>query len=288
MILDYRSVSYTYDLRTEALSHLSASFGPGIHLLLGPNGAGKSTMLKVGAGLLDPSEGKCFLDKEVMSCHDPHAVKQVFLLTDSMRLPLATIGEMVRYHAPFYSGFSAEALERNLSAFGLSSDTRLDNLSLGNRHKANVAYALALGTETLMLDEPANGLDMASKEALTSLLVATAEDREVCIIVATHTVQEMRNIFDTVTILNHGSVAFAAPVGEIMEQLAFVNNPSRLPEAIFYKEGIDGPNQIVPVSDGLYTPVDYRLLYLAATAEDGGFRLPDNSCVINSSPEFDV
>lgn len=95
---------------------------PGLHLLLGPNGAGKSTMLKVGAGLLDPQDGACRLDAEIMACHDPHAVKNVFMLSEELRLPLSTLGEMAELHAPFYPNFSEEALRSNLEAFGQNVD----------------------------------------------------------------------------------------------------------------------------------------------------------------------
>lgn len=266
MVLDFKNVSFSYDRHTCALDKVSIKFEQGVHLLLGPNSAGKSTLLKIGAGLLEPQIGKCYLDKEVMACHDPHAVKHVFMLSDSMHFPLPTIADMARLHAPFYPNFSAEVLDRNLKAFSLSPDMRLADLSLGNRRKAHAAYVLALGTEVLLLDEPANGLDMASKEVLTSLIVETADRGGASIIVATHTVQEMRNIFDTVTILNIGHIALSASIPHIMDSVAFISDPVRRPDALFFKEGIDGPNQIVPASEALETPVDFRLLYLAATS----------------------
>lgn len=266
MTLDFQNVTFSYSPLSLALDRVSATFGPGLHLLLGPNGAGKSTLLKVGAGLLDPSEGACFLDKEVMACHDPHAVRHIFFLSDDMTFPLPSLAQMVALHAPFYPSFSPEALARNLDAFGLTADMRLEDLSLGNRRKAHVAYALALGTEVLMLDEPANGLDMASKDVLTSFLFSAADEGDRSIVVATHTVQEMRNIFDSVTILNCGQIVLSASVGEIMDSLSFISDPIRHPEAIFFRDGVDGPNQILPASAGCPTAVDFRLLYLAATA----------------------
>jgi len=274
MSLCYDNVIFSYDGREPALCDVCAEFAPGLHLLLGPNGAGKSTMLRIAAGVLDPQDGACRLDGENMACHDPHAVKKVFMLGDDLHFPLSTMAEMADRHAPFYPNFSEEALRANLDAFGLKMSTVLEDLSPGNRRKANVAYALALGTEVLLLDEPANGLDIASKEALTALLVSSADacpDR--CVIISTHTVQELRNLFDTVTILRRGRVIVSHSVSEITEKLAFVNKPVCRPDALFYKEGLDGPNQIVPNVDGIETPVDFRLLYLAAT-ELPNFRIP--------------
>lgn len=287
MTLDFKNITYSYDGLALALDDVSVVFGPGLHLLLGPNGAGKSTLLKAGAGLLDPRSGKCFLEKEVMACHDPHAVKHVFLLSDSMCFPLPTIADMAKLHAPFYPRFSAEALQRNLDAFSLSDTMRIDNLSPGNRRKANVAYALALGTEILMLDEPANGLDMASKDILTSMLVAAAEDGERTIIVATHTIQEMRNIFDSVTILREGRMAFSASVADIMDCVAFISAPTKAPDALFFREGVDGPNQIVPADDMAQTDPDLRLLYLAVTSSEG-FTLPNRNISELQNPDSQI
>ena len=52
------NLTYRYRKGAEALTDVSASIGPGIHLLLGENGAGKTTLLHVMAGLLYPSSGR--------------------------------------------------------------------------------------------------------------------------------------------------------------------------------------------------------------------------------------
>lgn len=266
MELRFDNLSYTYRKgNTNALEGIDACFTAGIHLLLGPNGAGKSTMLKVAAGLLVPQSGKCFLDKEVMACHSPHAVKNIFLLEDDCRFPLSTINEMVRRHAPFYVNFSREILDVALSTFGMSGDEPLAEMSLGDRHKANVAYVLAMNTPVLLLDEPANGLDMLAKQNLSKLLARFSDDR--CIIVATHTVQEMRNLFDSVTILNHGRVIVNASTDLITERLAFISDTTVKDEALGYYPTVDGPNQVVPNDGSFDTPIDYTLLFLAAIGD---------------------
>lgn len=261
-------LSYSYFKGRPVLTDVNASFGPGVHLLLGPNGAGKTTLLRLMAGLLRPAAGFCDLDGQGAAYHQPHFLKEMFLLTDNAELPLDTIRDMVRIHAPFYPNFSRELLDEGLSLFGMTGDERLQNLSLGDRHKANVAYALALGTRVLLLDEPANGLDITSKKALTRLIADTmARDDERCIIVATHTVQEMRNLFDSVTVLNHGEVVLNVATYIISERLSFIGDSVCRPDAFYFEPSFDGPSQVVPNTDGRETPIDFILLYNAAVGD---------------------
>ncbi len=260
------NVTYAYRKGRNALRELTAELGPGIHLVLGPNGAGKTTMLRLVAGLLVPQEGECCIDSDDVANHSPRTIKDVFLLEEQTEYPLTTVNEMAQRHGRFYARFSRDTLEGALAAFGMDGNEPLAGMSLGSRHKANVAYALALGTRVLLLDEPANALDMASKQTLTSLIAkAMMDDEERTIIVATHTVQEMRNLFDTVTVVDHGKAVINASTADIAERLAFINDPRERDDALVFVPNLDGPTQVVPNGEGLETPIDYTLLYLAAT-----------------------
>lgn len=167
------NLTYRYRKGAEALTDVSASIGPGIHLLLGENGAGKTTLLHVMAGLLYPSSGECLIDGEDASRRLPSELSRMFFLGDNMPFPAKTINEMSRIHAVFYPGFDPVQLQENLKSFGLTGDEPIAKMSLGNRHKSQVAYALALRTDILLLDEPANGLDISAKQALQSMLPPT-------------------------------------------------------------------------------------------------------------------
>lgn len=268
-MLKIEDITFGYRKGQKALIDVSAEFGAGIHLLLGPNGAGKTTLFRIIAGLLTPQKGECLYGKEATLYHSPHAIKEIFLLTDDCKFPLNNINEMAKLHAPFYPNFSKDFLGDALWAFGMTGEERLSDLSLGNRHKAQVAYALALGTKVLMLDEPANGLDMTSKKKLTTLLNRAMDvDEQRCIVIATHTVQEMRNLFESVTILNHGRIVLNDSISKITERLAFINDNHPHIDALYYENSIEGPTQIVPNDGRCETSVDFSLLFAAATGQN--------------------
>ena len=73
-------------------------------------------------------------------------------------------------HSRFYPTFSQETFEENLHDFRLTGHENFNQLSLGLRHKSLLAYVLALGVDVLLLDEPANGLDIDSKKTLRNML----------------------------------------------------------------------------------------------------------------------
>ena len=85
-------------------------------------------------------------------------------------MPADTISTLARLHGRvFYPRFDSAMLDENLAAFGINPSIPLSSMSLGQR-KAIAAYALALRADILLLDEPANGLDIGSRDILRSLM----------------------------------------------------------------------------------------------------------------------
>ncbi len=273
-MINIDNLTFSYRRGFEAIKDVTVAFNPGIHLLLGPNGSGKTTLLNLMAGLLVPQEGWVLLDDFKTSLHNPRVIKQIFYLPEDTRFPLDTINEMVRYHSVFYPRFSRETLYRNLAAFGMTGDEKLKEMSLGTMKKANLAYAIALGTEVLLLDEPANALDIGSKQRLTTMIAEAADDNRY-IFVATHTVQEMAHLFDSVTILKQGELVLSAATCDLEARLAFVTDSVARPDAIYTDSDLSGNRMILPNDGTMETMIDFYLLYSAATS-------PDNSLLIST------
>lgn len=262
-------VSYSYHKKgVPALSEVSAQIGEGIHLMLGENGAGKTTLLHVMAGLLFPRAGRCLIDTVPVSSRRPEVMEQVFFLAEDMRLGAKTVREFARIHAPFYPTFSAKVLDGCLAAFGLSGDEKLKNLSLGNRKKSNIAYAMSLQTPILLLDEPANGLDIESKKALQQIF-ATYVRPDQTVVVSTHTVWDLKNLFDGVIVLNRSHLVLAKPLSQIVERVAFVTSLEEPQDALYKEMEVSGWHGIVPNEGNGDSDIDFTLLYSALRSEKG-------------------
>lgn len=246
-----------------ALNGVNAVVGPGIHLLLGENGAGKTTLLHLIDGLLSPTEGKCLINGGPANLRLPSVLSKIFYLGAGMPLPAVSIAEMVRVHAIFYPRFSADVLQQNLKEFGLNDSTPFSAMSMGSRQKATVAYALALQTPILLLDEPATGLDIQSKQTLQTMLARCTEPDQT-VIISTHTIADLQNLYDSLLVLNKGHLLLAMSVDSILEKIAFVSTTSNPDSEVLYSSRHLSANRCIIANDGtLVSEIDYQLLYMA-------------------------
>lgn len=258
------NLSYAYRNRKDfyAINDMTADITPGIHLLLGENGAGKTTLLHLIAGLLIPADPEqCLVDGMAPGRRDPALMQHIFFVSDDMKFPFPTINEMVRLHAPFFPAFDHEMLRRNLETFGMNGDEPIDSFSLGNRKKAILAYALALRPTVLLLDEPANGLDITAKQLILSLMSECIDESQT-VILSTHTVADFMQLFDSVILLSAGRLILNMPVWEIVERLDFVTETMPPADAIYIEQYFGRFRAIVPRRPGSpLTDIDYLLLY---------------------------
>lgn len=261
-MLTFNNLSYSYSRKFHALKGLTGNVRPGICLLLGENGAGKTTLLKLATGSLLPSEGTIEFDGNDIAKRSPEVLNKVFFLPDKYEIPFRNINAMARYHAPFFCNFNAESLAQNLADFNLTGKEKVSALSLGNAHKSFLAYALALHTDLLLLDEPANGLDIDSKRQLRHMLSRCVADDQT-VIISTHTISDLEMLYDSVIVLHHGQLLLNAPVELISEKLSFVVGPVPAVNALYTEQSGGSFRSIIPANIPCETAVDFELLYLA-------------------------
>lgn len=259
-------LTYRYNRHTEALSDVSARINPGICLVLGQNGAGKTTLLNLCSGGIFPTGGTVHFDSENPSLRQPSTLSRIFFLPSEYCSPFRNINDAAEYHAPFYPRFSRLYFEENLMAFGLTGKEKLRSLSLGMLHKANIAFALALRPELLLLDEPANGLDINSKKELRRM-VSRCVDEEQTVLISTHTVADLEVLYDSVLLLDHGHVLLNASTAAIADSLAFVKSSEPLPQALYIENDCGAFRMILPSDGTEQTNIDYELLYSALLSE---------------------
>lgn len=263
-MIQLHNISYTYRHGIEAIVNASGEIGHGIHLLLGENGAGKTTLLHIISGLLYPSSGKCLINETNVDKRLPSTMQQIFLLTDDMQFPGRTINELRDIHATFYPRFNPEMLAENLAAFGMNGNEKLSKLSLGTRRKALIAYVISLRTQIILLDEPANGLDITAKKILRRMLARCVGDDQT-VIVSTHTIWDLKDLFDSLLVISHGRLLVNRPTWEIAESLSFAASPLPFTEALYQEQEAGLFRAILPYSPDTtsYTDVDFNLLYSA-------------------------
>lgn len=221
LLVDNLSYSYPGRHSRKVLDRFSLHLSPGnICGLLGPNGAGKSTLFYLIAGLLTPSSGKIEYNGMTPRRRSVPFLSDIFLVPEELELPPMRLSEYVSINSPFYPRFSQAVMSRCLEMFELAPDIHLGRLSMGQRKKAFMSFALACNTSLMLMDEPANGLDIPGKSAFRRAVVENMTD-ERTIIISTHQVHDIDRIIDHVVVTGPERVALNTSVSDIASRLLF-------------------------------------------------------------------
>ena len=265
-MLSFSNVSFTYGRRgKEVLSGLSLDFEEnGIYGILGKNGTGKSTMLYLAAGLLRPKGGNVTTEGVPTQSRRPETLRELFLVPEEFDLPEVSLRTYVQLNAPFYPTFREDILARCLKSFELGDDLNIGRLSMGQKKKVYISFALAAGTKYLLMDEPTNGLDIPSKKVFREVIAREMTEERVMII-STHQVRDVEQLIDHVVIVNEGTVMLNASTAEIESRLRFEQRAvgSDLSDALFVQQTMRGIELICPNSGNDETPIDLELLFNA-------------------------
>ena len=252
---------FGYSRRREVFTDLSLRLDRGhIHGLLGCNGVGKSTLLKLFCGLLRAGRGRIEVDGADPARRSVGLLSRMVFLPEELELPSLTAARYARLNAPFYPDFSTEEFDRYCDAFETDRSVSLGRLSMGQRKKAYIAFALACNTPVLLLDEPTNGLDIPSKVTFRRLLANCATpDRT--IVISTHQVREVENLIDYVTVCDAKGVVLSASTELLTRRLRF---GAAGPRAFYTEPGLGGALGVEENRDGSESRLDLELLFNAS------------------------
>lgn len=197
-IIRLERVSYEYEENRMALKNVSLKIIPGERIaVLGSNGAGKSTFFLCCNGILKPTEGELYLDREKIEWKKPQirklrqAVGLVFQEADH-QLIAGTVEEEVSF-GPMNLKLSLSDVRKRVD--GAIQDMDLDGyrqrapheLSGGEKKRVTIADVLSMGPRLLLLDEPASSLDPANERLLEQNLEQLSA-QGISLAVATHDV----------------------------------------------------------------------------------------------------
>ncbi|MBQ5353612.1 MAG: ABC transporter ATP-binding protein [Alistipes sp.] len=219
-MIQVNELTFSYPQKSNLFDNLSLRLPAGeIIGLLGRNGVGKSTLIKLLSSLLTPQQGViCFQGKAITRGAELYS--RLMVVPEEFTLPKVTVKSFVQHTAPLYPAFNQEQFDHYCNVLEVDCSAKFSDLSMGQRKKAYLAFALACNVELLLLDEPTNGLDITAKAALRSILAAYADESKT-IIISTHQAHDIENLVDRVVILEGGNVLINQSVAELQQLFGF-------------------------------------------------------------------
>ncbi|RZQ60806.1 ABC transporter ATP-binding protein [Amycolatopsis suaedae] len=190
--------------RTEALREVSLDVADGQFVsFVGASGCGKSTLLRLVDGLIPASEGSVLLGGSPVT--GPGNDRAMVFQEDRL-LPWRTIERNVVLGLEFQGQSKRDSLARarellQLTGIGKFGSAYPHELSGGMRQRANIARALAVDPDVLLMDEPFAALDGQTRELMQAELVRIWQDSRKTVLFVTHQVDEAVYLSDRIVVL---------------------------------------------------------------------------------------
>ena len=269
-MIEVENLSFSYGRRkSKVLEDFSMKLDKGsVYGLLGKNGTGKSTLLYLMAGLLRSQTGNVLYKGVDVKKRYPDTLQDMFLVPEEFALPNVSLKQYVKLNAPFYPNFSDELLNACLRDFDMNENIHLGELSMGQKKKAFMCFALATNTSLLMMDEPTNGLDIPSKSQFRKVIASGMSDDK-AVIISTHQVRDIDSLLDHVLIMDGSELLLNESVATICKMLYFAEQGMNEPTegALYVQPSVQGNSVILPNEYGEDSKLNLEVLFNDILAE---------------------
>ena len=198
--------------------------------IIGRSGAGKSVLLKIIIGLINPDEGKIFIDGEEITNYTEDEmnekvrikigmVYQYDALWDSM-----TIGENLKLGLKIKKSFSEEEMNKKVKeSLDMVEMPDIQNdypeeLSGGMKKRIAIARAIIMNPKYLIYDEPTTGLDPVLTNTIDNLIVKLNKEREITSLVISHDIGSAEKISHRIGMIHNGKIINICSADKLWEQ----------------------------------------------------------------------
>lgn len=188
----------------------SLKFRKGLNLVIGPNGSGKSTLLKIIAGFTFPNSGMVkYVLERGQHLQPTEAYGLLSYVAEDIRLPNIRVSELLRHFSR-----NRARIDGVMELMGLIPYARKKyyELSSGFRKRVQLAIALLMGADVIIMDEPFSNVDVLMIAPLKRLVRELSRDR--VLIITSHL--DLNLVPDTLTVLNQGNLVYHGPAENIM------------------------------------------------------------------------
>lgn len=188
----------------QALDDVTLTLEPGkIIGLCGPNGAGKTTLIKILTGLIKDYQGSVtILDHPVSA----YTKAKVAYLPDTIFLEeQMTAKKAKEFFSDMFDDFDLNRFDELMNHLQLDYNQPIASYSKGLKDKLQLALVLARNAEIYILDEPIAGVDPAARDLILQTIIKNYNP-SACMIIATHLINDVEQLFDQVIFLKQGKI----------------------------------------------------------------------------------
>lgn len=239
-----------------------------IYGLLGKNGTGKSTLLYLISGLLRPQHGTVKIDGVESRLRKADILSELFIVPEEFELPALSLDAYVKLNEPFYPNFNRDVLNKCLTDFELPLTMKLNELSMGQKKKVYMSFALASGARIMLMDEPTNGLDIPSKSQFRKVVAQNMTDDRT-VIISTHQVHDVEALLDHIVVVDHGRKLFDQSASDVCRRYCFAlrRQGESTGDAVYCEPSLQGTAVVTPRREGgEETALNLELLFDAIAA----------------------
>lgn len=215
-IVEFKSISKRF-AGIQALKSVTFSILPGeIHAIIGENGAGKSTLMNILAGIYEPDDGELIYQGEKTVFSSPLESKAAGIATVFQELKLCPnlnvlenifLGREIKQRGVFldWNKMRVQAKEK-ISLLGLNIDLKstVGDLSIAQKQLVEIAKAMFIDANLLILDEPTSSLSAKESDKLFKI-VRNLKAKGVTVIFISHRMEEIFMLSDRISVMNNGS-----------------------------------------------------------------------------------
>lgn len=183
--------------------------------ILGPNGSGKTTLIKILNGILTSSKGKGLIDGKSIGAGTKAVTS--YLPDRNFLYHWMNIEDSMNFYKDFYEDFNENKFNDLLKFMKLNKDMKVKSLSKGMHEKLNLSLVLARESKLYILDEPIAGVDPVARDQILKAIIENYRE-DSTMIITTHLVRDMENLFDQVVFLSEGEIVLKGDAEELREE----------------------------------------------------------------------
>ncbi|KRE67456.1 spermidine/putrescine ABC transporter ATP-binding protein [Paenibacillus sp. Soil750] len=181
--------------------------------IVGENGGGKSTLLKLIAGLLQPTGGSVTINGK--KAHRRISTIVSYLSDQDSTYAWFTVKEAIAYQAAQFPDFNVTKAEEIMVFMQLEPTVRIRDLSKGKRSRAKIMLTLAREVPYILMDEPLSGLDPMVQESIVRGMISYLDLESQTLIMTSHVIPELESIWDSFIAIKDGTLLRYADVEEL-------------------------------------------------------------------------